>query len=50
MERELGDYLLDRYWKLVVFKSNILYFLCNVVYGAKAGVMGCLRYFETIMK
>lgn len=34
----------------MVFKSNILYFLCGVVYGAKAGVMGYLRYFEKILE
>lgn len=33
-----------------MFKSNILYFICGAVYGAKAGVMGYLRYFETILE
>lgn len=47
---ELEDYLSDSYWKLVVFRSNILYFFCDVVYGAKAGVLGYLRYFETILE
>lgn len=38
-------YLVDKHWELMVSLLNIFYFLCDVAYGAKAGVegTGCFR-------